>query len=105
MTQYLQVHYQLLSRQQSEGGERHVGTQVLITATDIFHYREPEQKMQTILKVICCMIALFVIANGIWVVLTPPLGDEPQGYAIIAVGIFIPLITLYIARMDDRSEA
>jgi hypothetical protein len=51
-----------------------------------------------------CLIGLFVIANGIWIVLMPPLGDEPQGYAIIAVGIFIPLITLYVARMDDRSE-
>ena len=35
----------------------------------------------------------------------PPFNDEPQGYAIIAVGLFIPLITLYIARIDDRSEA
>ena len=61
--------------------------------------------MQAILKVIFCLIALFVIANGIWVILMPPLGDEPQGYAIIAVGLFIPLITLYVARMDDRAEA
>jgi hypothetical protein len=61
--------------------------------------------MQAILKVMSCLIGLFVIANGIWTVLMPPFNDEPQGYAIIAVGLFIPLITLYIARIDDRSEA
>ncbi len=61
--------------------------------------------MQTILKVICCLIAIYVIANGIWVVLMPPFGDEPQGYAIIAVGLFIPLITFSIARIDERSDA
>ena len=76
---------------------------MLITATDTFQYEG--KRMQTILKVMSCLIGLFVIANGIWIVLMPPFGDEPQGYAIIAVGIFIPLITLCVARMDDRSEA
>jgi len=61
--------------------------------------------MQTILKIISIFIGLFVIVNGIWVVLTPPFGDEWQGYAILAVGIFIPVITLYIAQMDDKREA
>jgi len=60
--------------------------------------------MQTILKVMSGVIGLFVIANGIWVVTMPPFSDEPQGYAIIAVGLFIPLITLYVARVDERSE-
>jgi hypothetical protein len=61
--------------------------------------------MQTILKVLGFLIGLFVIANGIFVVLMPPFGDEPQGYAIIAIGIFIPLLTLYVSRIDDRSES
>ena len=61
--------------------------------------------MQAILKVMSFIIGLFVIANGIWIVATPPFGDEPQGYAIIVVGLFIPLLTLQVARMDDRSEA
>ena len=61
--------------------------------------------MQTILKVMSCLIGLFVIANGIWIVTMPPFNDEPQGYAIIAIGLFIPLITLYVAGMDDRAEA
>jgi len=61
--------------------------------------------MQTILKVLGFLIGLFVIANGIFIVLMPPFGDEPQGYAIIAVGIFIPLVTLYVAGIEDRREA
>lgn len=60
--------------------------------------------MQTILKVLGFLIGLFVIVNGIFIVLTPPFGDEPQGYAIIAVGIFIPLVILYVARLEDRRE-
>jgi len=60
--------------------------------------------MQTILKVLGFLIGLFVIANGLFIVLTPPFGDEPQGYAIIAVGIFIPLLLLYVARLEDRRE-
>ncbi|WP_321504896.1 hypothetical protein [uncultured Methanoregula sp.] len=60
--------------------------------------------MQTILKVLSFFIGLFVIANGIFIILMPPFGDEPQGYAIIAVGILIPLITLYVAWKEERSE-
>jgi len=60
--------------------------------------------MQTILKVLGFLIGLFVIVNGIFIVLTPPFGDEPQGYAIIAVGIFIPLVILYVARLEDRRD-
>ena len=39
-------------------------------------------------------VGLFVIANGVWVMYMPPYGDEPIGLVIIAVGIFIPIITL-----------
>lgn len=60
--------------------------------------------MQTIVKVIGFLIGFFVIANGIWTIMMPPFGDEPQGYAIIAVGFFIPVITIYVARLDDVSE-
>ena len=42
-----------------------------------------------------CIIGLFVITNGIYVVVFPPVNDEPQGYAIIAIGIFIILVTLH----------
>jgi hypothetical protein len=57
--------------------------------------------MEAILKVISFFLGLFVIANGIWIVYMPPFGDEPVGMAIIAVGIFIPIITLLVARKSD----
>jgi hypothetical protein len=57
--------------------------------------------METIIKVISVFIALFVIANGVWVVFMPPFGDEPVGLAIIAVGIFIPIITYAVAKMSE----
>jgi hypothetical protein len=57
--------------------------------------------MEAIVKVISFFIALFVITNGIWVAYMPPYGDEPVGYAIIAMGIFIPIITLNIAKLGE----
>lgn len=57
--------------------------------------------METIIKVISFFIAIFVIANGVWVFFMPPFGDEPVGMAIIAVGIFIPILTLSVAKMGE----
>jgi len=57
--------------------------------------------MEAILKVLGCLTGVFVFMNGVWIVVTPPFGDEPQGYAIMAVGIFIPLIVLYLGRLTD----
>jgi len=39
------------------------------------------------------VVGLLVILDGIWVAGCPPYGDEPQGYAIAAVGVFILLFT------------
>ncbi|MDO9325465.1 MAG: hypothetical protein Q7T80_10970 [Methanoregula sp.] len=44
---------------------------------------------------------MFVIANGVWITFMPPLSDEPVGLAIIAVGIFIPILTLSVAKMSE----
>jgi hypothetical protein len=60
--------------------------------------------MEALLKVLSFFIALFVIANGVYVCFMPPAGDEPQGLAIIAIGIFIPVLVLFIARIEERSE-
>lgn len=49
-----------------------------------------------------CIIGFFVIANGIYVVAFPPVNDEPQGYAIIAIGIFIILATIQLNRIRDK---
>lgn len=50
------------------------------------------------------IISLFVIANGIYVVAFPPVNDEPQGYAIIAIGIFILLVTIHLDRRAAEGE-
>jgi hypothetical protein len=59
--------------------------------------------MEAILKVISCMLGLYIVANGIWVVQMPPTGDEPLGYLVIAAGLFIPLLTLYVGHFHSRS--
>jgi hypothetical protein len=61
--------------------------------------------MHVIVRILGFFIGLFVIVNGIWVVLTPPFGDEPLGYVIIVVGIIIPLLVQYVAVLDDKREA
>jgi hypothetical protein len=60
--------------------------------------------MEAILKVISFFIALFVIANGVYVFFMPPNGDEPQGLALIAIGIFIPVLVLFMAKIEERHE-
>lgn len=59
--------------------------------------------MEAILKVISFFIALFMVANGIYVMYMPPYGDEPQGLAIIMMGIFIFIAVLWIGRLQDKS--
>jgi len=49
------------------------------------------------------IIGLFVIIDGIWVVASPPYGDEPQGYAIIAIGLFILICTYELARRNKST--
>jgi hypothetical protein len=61
--------------------------------------------MHIIIRIIGFFIGLFILVNGIRVILTPPFGDELQGYVIIAVGIIIPILVQYIAQIDDKLEA
>jgi len=61
--------------------------------------------MHIIIRIIGFFIGLFILVNGIWVILTPPFGDELQGYVIIAVGIIIPILVQYVAQIDDKREA
>jgi hypothetical protein len=51
-----------------------------------------------------CIIGIFVILNGIYVIAFPPGGDEPQGYAITAIGIFIILATLHLDKTMETPE-
>lgn len=59
--------------------------------------------MEAILKVLSFFLALFVIVNGAYVVYMPPGGDEPQGIAIIAVGLFIIIAVMWISRLQGRT--
>lgn len=61
--------------------------------------------MHIIIRIIGIFIGLFVIVNGIWLILTPPFGDEPLAYLIIAAGISIPVLVQYVAQIDDKREA
>jgi hypothetical protein len=61
--------------------------------------------MHIIIRIIGFFIGLFVIVNGIWLILTPPFGDEPLGYIIVAVGIGIPILVQYVAQLDEIREA
>jgi hypothetical protein len=61
--------------------------------------------MHIIIKIIGLFIGLFIIVNGVWLIVTPPFGDEPFAVVIIAVGIIIPLLVQYVARIDDQREA
>ena len=61
--------------------------------------------MQVIIRIISVFIGLFIIAHGVWVILTPPFGDEPLACVIIAVGVIIPLLVQYVAQLDDKREA
>jgi hypothetical protein len=50
------------------------------------------------------IIGLFVILNGLYVIAFPPVGDEPQGYAIIAIGIFIIIVTQHLVASMENNE-
>jgi hypothetical protein len=54
------------------------------------------------------ILGSFVILDGCWVILSPPYGDEPQGYAIAAIGLFILILTYELVRrntvLDEESS-
>ena len=49
------------------------------------------------------ILGLFVIIDGIYIVAFPPINDEAQGYAIIAIGIFIILATLHLTKIMEKN--
>ena len=49
------------------------------------------------------LIALLVILDGIYVVTVPPCGDELQGYALLAIGVFIILMSWQMTKNCDDS--
>jgi hypothetical protein len=61
--------------------------------------------METIAKIICLFMSIFVIVNGCYTFYMPPSGDEPLAITLIAIGIIIGVATLAVAWRDSRSEA
>jgi hypothetical protein len=61
--------------------------------------------MHVIIKIVSFFIGLFIVANGAWLYLMLPTGDELTGIMIIVAGILIPVITLYISGIDEKREA
>jgi hypothetical protein len=61
--------------------------------------------MQIILRILSIFIGLFIMVTGIWFIQTPPFGDEPLAYVIVAVGMIIPILVQNGAQLDDKHEA
>ena len=64
--------------------------------------RQGATRMDSV-TIIGSIIALFVILNGIYVITYPPSGDELQGYALIAIGIFIILMSWQMGKCREIS--
>jgi hypothetical protein len=63
------------------------------------------RKMHIFFRIMSFFIGLFIMVNGIWFILTPPSGDEPLAYVIVAIGIIIPIFVQYVAQFEDNREA
>lgn len=48
------------------------------------------------------VLGLFIVIDSIWVTLMPPYGDEPQGYALTATGLFLIGLVFYLAQRDRK---
>ena len=48
------------------------------------------------------ILGLFLIFNGCYVIAFPPSGDEPQGIAIITIGIFMILIVQHLETSREN---
>ena len=79
-------------------------SKALITRYREYFVPKGMKGMEAILKIISFFIALFMVANGIYVMYMPPYGDEMQGIAIIMMGIFIFIIVIWISRLQDQSR-
>lgn len=51
------------------------------------------------------ILALCVIVASIWVLITPPVGDDGQGIALMAIGFFMLAVVYYIMRLEKKCRA
>jgi hypothetical protein len=71
--------------------------------TPSVQFKQERDIMQAVI-IMGGIIALFVILDGISVILFPPAGDELQGYALIAIGIFIILMSWQMGQTCQQPE-
>lgn len=48
------------------------------------------------------ILALCVIVASVWVLLTPPAGDDFQAIALMAIGFFMLLVVHSIMRLEKK---
>lgn len=48
------------------------------------------------------ILALCVIVASIWVIVTPPVGDDIQGIALMVIGFFMLAVVYYIMRLERK---
>lgn len=49
------------------------------------------------------LFAVFLIGAALWMIVTPPVGDENHGYAMIAIGILMIFVGYGIGRREKGS--
>jgi hypothetical protein len=70
-----------------------------------FQKRNPEMNKHTVFVTGLVLLAIFVIGAAIWVIVYPPLQDEMQAYALVAIGIFMLIIGYELSkRKPERSS-
>jgi len=50
------------------------------------------------------ILALCVIVASIWVIIMPPVGDDMQGIALMAIGFFMLIVVYYIMRLEQKCD-
>jgi len=48
------------------------------------------------------VLALCVIVASIWVIIMPPIGDDIEGIALMAIGFFMLAVVYYIMRLERK---
>lgn len=56
----------------------------------------------TLVKTGSVLLALCVIVASVWVLLTPPAGDDFQAIALMAIGFFMLLVVYSIMRLEQK---
>jgi hypothetical protein len=59
--------------------------------------------MQSI-TVLGSVTGFLVILDGVYTFLYPPFGDEPQALALVAIGVFMILISLHMEKSGGPGE-